>query len=72
MTAFLRRSCAAVGAPLGMVLEGGYSLEALTGSVAALAPVLGGSVPLEEEALEVHPLAERAVDRLARWWPALC
>jgi hypothetical protein len=55
-----------------MVLEGGYSLEALTGSVAALAPVLGGSVPVEEEALEVHPLAERAVDRLARWWPALC
>ena len=26
----------------------------------------------DEEALEVHPLAERAVDRLARWWPALC
>jgi acetoin utilization deacetylase AcuC-like enzyme len=71
MTASLRRACAAVGAPLGMVLEGGYSLQALTGSVAALAPVLAGSVPAEELGLEVHPLAERAVDRLARWWPAL-
>jgi acetoin utilization deacetylase AcuC-like enzyme len=72
MTAYLRRSCAAVGAPLGMVLEGGYSLEALTGSVAALAPVLAGSVPAGEDGLAVHPLAERAVDRMARWWPALC
>ena len=40
MTASLRRACAAVGAPLGLVLEGGYSLEALTDSVAALMPVL--------------------------------
>jgi acetoin utilization deacetylase AcuC-like enzyme len=71
MTAALRRACADVGAPLGMVLEGGYSLEALTGSVGALAPALTGAVAAEEEALEVHPLAERAVDRLSRWWPAL-
>jgi acetoin utilization deacetylase AcuC-like enzyme len=71
MTASLRRACADVGAPLGMVLEGGYSLEALTGSVGALAPVLTGAVPAEEVALEVHPLAERALDRLSRWWPAL-
>ena len=34
MTASLRRACAAVGAPLGLVLEGGYSLEALCDSVA--------------------------------------
>ena len=27
MTASLRRACAAVGAPLGLVLEGGYSLR---------------------------------------------
>ena len=71
MTASLRRACAGVGAPLGMVLEGGYSLEALTGSVAALAPVLARPSPAEALELEVHPLAERAVDRLARWWPAL-
>ena len=45
MTASLRRACAAVGAPLGLVLEGGYSLEALTGSVAALMPVLVADSP---------------------------
>ena len=72
MTGSLRRACAAVGAPLGMVLEGGYSLEALTGSVAALAPVLGASeAPSRDGGVEVHPLAERALDRLGRWWPAL-
>ena len=45
MTASLRRACAAVGAPLGLVLEGGYSLEALTDSVAALMPVLVAESP---------------------------
>jgi acetoin utilization deacetylase AcuC-like enzyme len=70
MTASLRRSCEAVRAPLGMVLEGGYSLEALTGSVAALAPVLTGAADASDS-FAVHPLAERAVDRLSRWWPAL-
>ena len=44
MTASLRRACAAVGAPMGLILEGGYSLEALTGSVAALMPVLVGGL----------------------------
>ena len=48
MTASLRRACAAVGAPLGLILEGGYSLEALTGSVAALMPVLTASRPPAE------------------------
>jgi len=47
MTASLRRASAAVGAPLGLVLEGGYSLEALTGSVAALMPVLVAESPPE-------------------------
>ena len=48
MTASLRRACAAVGAPLGLVLEGGYSLEALSGSMAALMPVLDGGVTAGE------------------------
>ena len=43
MTASLRRACAEVGAPLGFVLEGGYSVAALAGSVAALMPVLGAA-----------------------------
>jgi acetoin utilization deacetylase AcuC-like enzyme len=71
MTASLRGACRAVGAPLGLVLEGGYSLEALTSSVAALAPVLAGEAVVGVDPVAVHPLAERAADRLARWWPAL-
>jgi acetoin utilization deacetylase AcuC-like enzyme len=72
MTGALRRACAAVGAPLGLVLEGGYSLEALCDSVGALAPVLAAeSPPGFDEDLAVHPLAVRAAERLSRWWPAL-
>jgi acetoin utilization deacetylase AcuC-like enzyme len=72
MTASLRRACASVGAPLGLVLEGGYSLEALTGSVAALMPVLvADSPPGETDAVAVHRLAREAADRLAPWWPAV-
>ena len=45
MTASLRRACDAVGAPLGLVLEGGYDLGALAGSMAALMPVLVADGP---------------------------
>jgi len=72
MTASLRRACAAAGAPLGLVLEGGYSLEALTGSVEALMPVLvAESPPAGTDVVAVHPLAVRAGERLAPWWPGV-
>ena len=72
MTGSLRRACAGIGAPLGMVLEGGYSLEALTGSVAALMPALTAeSPPAEGDPVPVHPLAEKAAERLAPWWPGV-
>jgi acetoin utilization deacetylase AcuC-like enzyme len=68
MTASLRRAADGVGAPLGLVLEGGYDLGALSQSMAALMPVLvAGSTPDVQE-VEVHPLARRARERLARWW----
>ena len=68
MTASLRHACDAVGAPLGLVLEGGYDLGALSGSMAALMPVLiDPSTPGAQE-VEVHPLARRASDRLSAWW----
>jgi len=71
MTASLRAACAEVGAPLGLVLEGGYAVEALADSVAALMPVLGAAeVPAAPE-LPVHPLAVAARERLARFWPTL-
>ena len=69
MTGSLRRACADVSAPLGLVLEGGYAVDALAASMAAVVPVLGApEVPAGGE-LPVHPLALAAWDRLARWWP---
>jgi acetoin utilization deacetylase AcuC-like enzyme len=73
MAASLRRAADEVGARLGVVLEGGYDLGALAGSMAAVMPVLvDGSTPSPEAvAVDVHPLARDAVDRLGRWWPEL-
>ena len=69
MTGSLRRACAEVGAPLGLVLEGGYAVEALAASMAALVPVLGAPEPPAAAALDVHPLAAAARRALGRWWP---
>jgi acetoin utilization deacetylase AcuC-like enzyme len=58
-----------VGAPLGMVLEGGYALGALARSVVAVLAALG-----EEPgggAAAVAPDALDARRRLAKWWPEL-
>jgi hypothetical protein len=57
-----------VGAPLGLVLEGGYDLGALSGSMAALMPVLVDAATPGSQVVEVHPLARRAADRLSAWW----
>ena len=72
MAASLRRAADGVGAPLGVVLEGGYDLGALAGSMAAVMPVLvDGSTPSAEAvAVDVHPLARDAIERLRTWWPA--
>ena len=70
MCASVRQAADGVGAPVGLVLEGGYSVPALAGSMAAVVPVL--SAPSVEAArLEppVHPLAVAAGERLAAWWP---
>jgi acetoin utilization deacetylase AcuC-like enzyme len=71
MTASLRTACDAVGAPLGLVLEGGYDLGALAGSMAALMPVLVDSATPDSGAVERHPLAEDARRRLAPYWLGL-
>jgi acetoin utilization deacetylase AcuC-like enzyme len=71
MTATLRAACEAVGAPLGLVLEGGYDLGALAGSMAALMPVLVGASAPDPGSVERHPLAAQALDRLAPYWPGL-
>jgi acetoin utilization deacetylase AcuC-like enzyme len=63
MTASLRRACAEVGAPVGLVLEGGYAVDALARSVAALMPVLGAQELPPPVAVPRHPLAEQALAR---------
>ena len=68
MAASLRRAAADVGAPLGVVLEGGYDLGALAGSMAAVMPVLVDAVAPAVDELAVHPLAARARERLARYY----
>jgi acetoin utilization deacetylase AcuC-like enzyme len=52
--------------PVGVVLEGGYDLEALAGSVATTMEALadGGAPRLVDR----HPLAEAAAGTLGRYW----
>jgi acetoin utilization deacetylase AcuC-like enzyme len=81
MTSALLRAGAGVGAPVGVVLEGGYALAALARSVAATMEVLaagvGGAVdgadgPVEGAGARAEsPLVAEARARLARWWPEL-
>jgi acetoin utilization deacetylase AcuC-like enzyme len=71
MTASLRRASDAVGAPVGLLLEGGYDLAALAGSMAALMPVLVGDATPPAREVERHRLADEATRRLAPWWPQL-
>jgi acetoin utilization deacetylase AcuC-like enzyme len=72
MARSVRRSCDAIGARLGCVLEGGYALGALARSVVAtMEQLTPAEPPADDKAVEVDPLAEQAQRRLARWWPAL-
>ena len=65
MAASLRRAADGVGAPLGLVLEGGYDLGALSRSMAALMPVLvdGVDAGRARRSVDVHPLARRRARR---------
>ncbi len=73
MAAALRDAGAATGAPVGVVLEGGYDLGALTrgltATLEALARPAGAAEPGDPP--DEHPLAIAARDRLAACWPAL-
>jgi acetoin utilization deacetylase AcuC-like enzyme len=71
MAASLRRAADAVGSPLGVVLEGGYDLGALSRSMAAVMPVLVDVATPANVDVERHPLATNALERLGRHWPTL-
>ena len=55
------------GAPVGVVLEGGYALGALARSVAATIEALGNGVPAPS--VEPDAVTAQAVEYLGRWWP---
>ncbi len=66
MAASVRRFAAELEVPVGLVLEGGYDLGALTGSLIATLEVLArdpASLPADTAA--AHPLADAAAARLA-------
>ncbi|HTX45558.1 MAG TPA: histone deacetylase [Solirubrobacteraceae bacterium] len=71
MAALIRDAAAVAGAPVGLVLEGGYAQDALARSVAATMDVLGPAGGTPDVAPEVSPLARDAAARLAPWWPSL-
>jgi acetoin utilization deacetylase AcuC-like enzyme len=67
MALHVRALADGLGAPVGAVLEGGYDLSALAlSSAATLEALAAGGVPRSSER---HPLADRAADRLATYWP---
>jgi acetoin utilization deacetylase AcuC-like enzyme len=74
MAARVRAMADAVGAPLGVVLEGGYNREVLADCVCATLPALAGDgspSPLAFDASTDDPrrLVERAVACVGRHWP---
>ena len=73
MTGAVRDVGASVGAPVAAVLEGGYSLDALGGSVAAAMEALAGPAGeiAEPAPADLVPEARRAREFLSRWWPTL-
>jgi acetoin utilization deacetylase AcuC-like enzyme len=72
MAASMRAAADGLGIPLGIVLEGGYDLGALSRCVVATLEVAGAQDPPGAPQLALHPLAERARERLAAGhWPAL-
>jgi acetoin utilization deacetylase AcuC-like enzyme len=72
MAGSVRRLADALDVPVGIVLEGGYELEALARGVIATLEVAGApQAPAPDPALPVHPLAQDAIARLAPRWPGV-
>ena len=63
MAAAVRRVAGEAGAPVGVVLEGGYDLGALARSVAATLSVLAAADPSGNGEVALDPLTEEALAR---------
>ena len=69
MTASIRRLAAGLGGVgVGVVLEGGYDLGALTRGLLTTLQVLGADEEPAVAEVAVHPLARAARGRLRRWY----
>ena len=66
MARHLRALGEEVGAPVGVVLEGGYALDALATSVAATLEALAGDEP--PEMVAPHFLTTRAASHIGHYW----
>ncbi len=71
MAALMRDAAARARSPLGVVLEGGYALDALARSVAATMSVLGPAGGAPDVAADGSPLVRDALARLEPCWPGL-
>jgi len=72
MAASVRALAGELAIPLGIVLEGGYDLGALSRCVTLTLETAGDAEPPAAPEVAVHPLAEQAATRLAEsYWPAL-
>jgi acetoin utilization deacetylase AcuC-like enzyme len=69
MAASMRGLADELDVPLGVVLEGGYDLEALAESTVATLEAVGGDEPAHRAPVTLHPLAAQAAGRLAERWP---
>ncbi len=70
MASALRRLADELGVGVGVVLEGGYDLGALTGGLQATLEAIAAPAP-PVAGLAVHPLAAAARERAAAWFPTL-
>jgi acetoin utilization deacetylase AcuC-like enzyme len=71
MAASARLMAEEADVPLGIVLEGGYDLDALSRCFADTLQVTGTEASVEAPDVPVHPLATDALARLVGRWPAL-
>ena len=77
MAARVRDLAVRVGAPLGVVLEGGYDAGVLAECVTAILPVLAGETPgtppegsdATPASAASDPLLARALEQVGRYWP---